>query len=122
VQQLTNVDYYQNLAIVALVPGATEEEIIALAQYFLDPKSLSAEVAFIVHDDWQQKGMGSLMLDYLIQVAASRGVRRFDAKVLPENNAMLAVFQNCGHPVRMEYDGDEYSIAIDIQKPLRTGP
>ncbi len=65
VQQLTNVDYINNLAIVGTVPGVSGEEIVAIAQYFLDPKTQAAEVAFIVQDEWQQKGMGTFLLQYL---------------------------------------------------------
>ena len=39
--------------------------IVAMAQYFLDPKTQAAEVAFVVHDEWQQKGMGTYLLDYI---------------------------------------------------------
>lgn len=117
VQQLTNIDYQQNLAIVGVVPGPSEDEIVAIAQYFLDPKTQSAEVAFVVQDDWQQKGMGTLLLQYLTQVAMQRGVKRFDAKVLPENKAMLSVFQNSGLPQRTEFDGEAYSITFDLRRP-----
>ncbi len=116
VQRLTNIDYEQNLAIVAVVPGAVqEEEIVGIGQYFLDPKTASAEVAFIVHDDWQQKGMGSLLLRYLAEIAERRGIRKLDAKVLPVNKSMLAVFHNSGLPCRTEFDGDAYSVDLDLQ-------
>lgn len=116
VQQLTNIDYQQNLAIVGVVPGPSGEEIVAIGQYFLDPKTQTAEVAFIVQDDWQAKGMGTLLLAYLSEIAHHRGVKRFDAKVMPENKPMLSVFQNSGLPLRMDFDGDAYSIALDLQK------
>lgn len=114
VQQLTNIDYHQDLAIVGTVPGASGEEIVAIAQYFLDPKSQAAEVAFIVQDEWQQKGMGTFLLDYLTQIAKKRGVKRFYAKVLPSNKAMLAIFHNSGYKVNTEFDGEVYSIAYDL--------
>ncbi len=115
VQQLTNIDYEQNLAIVGTVPGpAGEEELVAIAQYFLDPRTMAAEIAFIVQDEWQDKGMGSLLMRRLAKIAAERGVKRFDASVLPENKAMLAVFQNSGYPVKTEFDGDSYSIEIEL--------
>jgi len=116
VQQITNIDYQQNLAIVGVVPGPAGDEIVGIAQYFLDPKTQSAEVAFVVQDDWQQKGMGTQMMRYLTQIARQRGVKRFDAKVMPENKAMLAVFQNSGLPTKMEFDGDAYSIVMDLQQ------
>ncbi|MBS3734566.1 MAG: GNAT family N-acetyltransferase [Phycisphaerae bacterium] len=112
VQKLTNIDYRRDLAIVALVPGPGEGDIVAIAQYFLDPKTQAAEVAFIVQDEWQQKGMGSFLLDYLAQIARQRGVRKFYAKVLPENRAMLAIFENSGFHVSTEFDGETYSIEL----------
>ncbi len=115
VQRLTNIDYEQNLAIVAVVPGAAqEEEIVGIGQYFLEPRTGSAEVAFIVHDDWQQKGMGTLLLRYLAQIARRRHIKRLDAKVLPVNKSMLAVFHNSGLPCRTEFDGDAYTVELDL--------
>jgi len=117
VQHLTNIDYEQNLALVAVVPGSGgEEQIVAIGQYFLDPKTHSAEVAFIVQDEWQLKGMGTILLRYLAEIAMKRGVKQFLAKVLPQNKPMLAVFQNSGFPVRTEFDGDAYSLVFDLKK------
>ncbi|MHC4060363.1 MAG: GNAT family N-acetyltransferase [Planctomycetota bacterium] len=117
VQQLTNIDYRQDISIVGTVPGVSGDQIVAIAQYFLDPKTQSAEVAFIVQDEWQQKGMGTFLLDYITQIARQRGLRRFYAKVLPSNKPMLAIFHNSGYKVNTEFDGEVYSIAYDLMKP-----
>ncbi len=118
VQKITNIDYKNELAIVGVVPGATGEElIVAVSQYFLDPRTKSAEIAFVVQDEWQQKGMGTLLLNYLASVARLRGVRRLDAKVLPGNKAMLAIFNNSGLPVRTQFDGEVYSLSMDLTAP-----
>jgi acyl-CoA hydrolase len=119
VQQLTNIDYYQDLAIVGTVPGVSGEEIVAIAQYFLDPKTQAAEVAFIVQDEWQQNGMGTFLLDYLTQIAKKRGVKRFYAKVLPGNKAMLSIFHNSGYKVNTEFDGQTYSVTYDLAEKER---
>jgi len=116
VQQLTNVDYRQDISIVGTVPRISGDQIVALAQYFLDPKTRAAEVAFIVQDEWQQKGMGTFLLDYITEIAEKRGVRRFYAKVLPINKLMLAVFRNTGHEVSTEFDGDVYSISYALNE------
>lgn len=117
VQKLTNIDYEQNLAIVAVVPGPEgTEEIVAIAQYFLDPKTQVAEVAFIVQDEWQDKGMGGILLEYLTRTAKERGVKTFYATVLPINKAMLTIFYNSGYNVNTEFDGDSYSIKYDLTK------
>ncbi len=114
VQQLTNIDYKRDLAIVGVVPGVSGEEIVAIAQYFLDPKSQIAEIAFIVQDEWQKRGMGSYLLKYLTQIAKQRGVTRFYAKVSPNNRPMLAIFHNSGYKVNTEFDGEVYSITYDL--------
>jgi acyl-CoA hydrolase/RimJ/RimL family protein N-acetyltransferase len=114
VQQLTNIDYKNDMAIVGVVPGVSGDEIVAVGQYFLDPKTQAAEVAFVVQDEWQQKGMGTFLLDYLTQIAKQRGVKRFYAKVLPGNKAMLAIFHNSGYKINTEFDGEVYNITYDL--------
>jgi len=114
VQQLTNIDYRQDIAIVGTVPGALGERIVAISQYFLDPKTQSAEVAFIVQDEWQKKGMGTFLLDYITKIAKRRGVKRFYAKVLPINKPMLTIFHNSGYKVNTEFDGEVYNISYDL--------
>jgi acyl-CoA hydrolase/RimJ/RimL family protein N-acetyltransferase len=114
VQHLTNIDYKNDLAIVGVVPGVSGEEVVAIGQYFLDPKTQAAEVAFLVQDEWQQKGMGTFLLDYITKIAKQRGVKRFYAKVLPNNKPMLAIFHNSGYKVNTEFDGDVYSITYDL--------
>jgi len=116
VQQLANIDYRKDIAIVGVVPGVSEEEIVAIAQYFLDPDGQSAEVAFLVQDEWQSKGMGTFLLDYITQIAKLRGVKRFFAKVLPNNKPMLAVFHNSGYKINTEFDGEVYNISYDLTK------
>ncbi len=120
VQQLTNIDYQNNVAIVGTVPGPSgEEQIVAIAQYFLDPQTQTAEVAFIVQDDWQQKGMGAILLKYLARIAVQRGVKRFDASVLAQNKPMLAVFHNSGFEVQTEFDGEAYHLIFDLKKEMK---
>jgi len=116
VQQLTNIDYHKDLAIVGVVPGVSGDQIVAIGQYFLDPKTQVAEVAFLVQDEWQQKGMGTLLLEYITKVAKQRGVKSFSAKVLPNNKPMLTVFYNSGYKVNTEFDGEVYSITYDLTK------
>jgi len=114
VQELTNIDYRNDMAIVGAVPGPAGEEIVAMAQYFLDPKTRAAEIAFIVQDEWQDRGMGSFLMDYLAQIARRRDVKRFYAKVLPRNRPMLAIFQNSGYKVSTEFDGEAYSVEFEL--------
>ncbi|MEK7270510.1 MAG: GNAT family N-acetyltransferase [Planctomycetota bacterium] len=116
VQQVANVDYRQDLAVAGVVPGPSGETIVAIAQYFLDPRSGEAEVAFVVQDEWQKRGMGTFLLRFISETAHRRGVKRFTAKVLPGNKAMLAVFHNSGYPVATEFSGDAYSLSYPLDR------
>ncbi len=116
IQRFTNIDYRQDVAIVGIIPRVSGEEIVALAQYFLDPKTRDAEVAFLVQDEWQQKGMGTFLLDYITKIAKQRDVKKFYAKVLPANERMLAIFHNSGYKVNTEFDGYAYDITYDLTK------
>jgi GNAT superfamily N-acetyltransferase len=116
VQRLTNLDYKNELAIVGVVPGPSGEDIVAIAQYFLDPKTRVAEVAFIVQDEWQAKGMGTFLLDYITRIAIQRGIKSFYATVLPENKAMLNIFYNSGYDINTDFDGSSYTITYDLQE------
>ena len=116
IQRVTNIDYRQDVAIVGVVPSVSGEEIVAMAQYFLDPKTQSAEVAFLVQDEWQRKGMGTFLLDYITQIARKRGVKKFWAKVLPSNEPMLTLFHNTGYKINTEFDGEAYGITYDLTK------
>ena len=115
VQKLTNIDYENNMTLVGTVPSISGEEIIAIAQYYLDPKTRAAELAFLVHDEWQKKGMGMLLLHYLTRIGRQRGIKRFYAKILPTNKAMLAVFHKSGYAVSTEFDGEVYNIHYDLK-------
>ncbi len=115
VQKLANIDYRQDIAIVGLVPAASGEDMVAIAQFFTDPGLGSAEVAFIVQDEWQQKGMATFLLEYLAESARARGVREFHASVLATNKAMLQVFYNSGYNVSTEFDGDAYHVDFAIE-------
>ena len=53
--------------------------------------------------------------DEITQVAVQRNVKRFYAKVMPENKAMLAIFQNSGYRVNTEFDGEVYNISYDLK-------
>jgi len=100
----TEVDFEKTVALVVTIPaGGGNETIIGAGRYVLyDPPndSRSAEIAFTVEEDYQGKGIASLILRHLIHIAQSKGVSRFEADVLPENRAMLAVFARSGLPMK----------------------
>ena len=91
-QQFLQLDYDSEMAIVATTGKDENSKIIGVARYVRNPKANFAEVAFLVADDYQGKGLGKVMLRTLIEDAKSRGIQGFTADVMSDNNAMLKVF------------------------------
>jgi len=110
IHRFTNVDHDDRVALVATVGG----ELIGVGRYDrIDARD--AEVAFVVRDDHQGRGLGSVLLEHLAAAARERGIRRFVAEVLPTNRRMLATFEEAGyHPSHHVEDG-VVSLAFDIE-------
>jgi len=83
---LADVDYRRRLALVAEEPGS--DALIAVARYMPCEDDV-AEVAFVVQDGWQDRGLGTALLHQLLAAAAARGIGRFRAYVLADNRRML---------------------------------
>ncbi|SDE47586.1 Acetyltransferase (GNAT) family protein [Thermus arciformis] len=88
--------------------------IVATGEYVRVKGEDTAEVAFLVDDAFQGKGLGTLLLERLALIAAKRGVRRFQAFVLAENKQMLSVFQESGFRVRAHREGGEVEVEFEI--------
>jgi GNAT superfamily N-acetyltransferase len=96
--------------------GSSPEIVAHAASFQID--ATRAEVAFLVSDTWQGRGLGSLLLSRLAHRARSQGVTKFVADVLPGNHAMIAVFRRCGHPVELRSDAYGVEVEIDIARRL----
>ena len=88
---LANVDYRRRLALVVEHGPATE--LIAVARYESTDEPGTAEIAFVIEDGWQNRGLGTLLLGELLAAAEARGLRRFRAYVLAGNRRMLDLLQ-----------------------------
>lgn len=83
---LANVDYERTMAIVA---ADSDGELIGVARYAYDGRADEAEIAIVIEDRWQGRGLGTLLLGELIEYAKRKGLRRFRAYVLAENVRMV---------------------------------
>lgn len=110
-ERFTTVDHQDREALVAEV----NSRIIAVARFDREPGTDHAEVAFVVEDQWQGHGVGSLLLEHLASRARSVGVARFDADTLPENGPMLAVFRAHGGHNSFQDGVIHVSIPLDGQ-------
>jgi acyl-CoA synthetase (NDP forming)/RimJ/RimL family protein N-acetyltransferase len=112
--RLTTVDYADRMAFVA----EARTRIVAVARYDRAPGTSTAELAVVVTDELQGRGVGTVLIEQLAAYARSRSIERFVAETLPENHAMLAVFDDLGFVVeRATHDG-----AVDVTIELATTP
>lgn len=119
-QRFCTIDYDAEMTLVATVCENDLERVVGWALYSA-PRAGGrlSEVAFVVADDWQGRGVGTQLLRRLIEVAEARGVRGFVAQTLATNSRMLRVFEKCGYPVEERPNGDvvEIHIAFDQARP-----
>lgn len=96
------------LAFIETRPGP-----IAFAQYAVTSGD-AADIAFAVLDDWQGRGIGTILFEALADIASGCGIARFTADVMGSNVRMLEVFENAGCQVRRHWDGSSIHVEIAL--------
>ncbi len=100
VRRFTNVDYVHRVAFVMVLGG----QMIAVGRYDAAEGSTEAEVAFLVEDRHQGRGIAQLLLEHLAQAGRERGMEKFTAEVLPDNAKMISTFRDAGYQVVSGYE------------------
>ena len=111
IQEFVTLDYDTHLAIAGFLLHDETEEMISVARYVLDRKSNMAEVAFTVHDEYQNHGIGHFLLEYMKEIAQGRGIAGFTAQMLASNSRMLHLFHKVYSPLRSEIKAGVYNIS-----------
>ncbi|HVE87214.1 MAG TPA: GNAT family N-acetyltransferase, partial [Myxococcales bacterium] len=115
VQDLVDLDYADNMAIVAALPDSGE--LIAIARYDLDPATNLADLAFLVRDDWQGRGVGTALMRRMAEIAQSRGSSGFTLDVLTTNRPMLSVIHQSGLKITSESEAGTYHVTARFPEP-----
>ncbi|MCW5893165.1 MAG: GNAT family N-acetyltransferase [bacterium] len=112
----TQLDFVRHVALVATLHQDGVEQLLGVARYAIVDERLTpphrAEVAFVVMDDWQGKGIGTLLLEHLVPLARAGGVTEFEANVLGDNNRMLKMFASSGFRVRRSLDAGVFQLSF----------
>ena len=106
------IDYNNEMVIVGTVQEDGNESIIAIGSYSRVPNTNLAEVALVVRDDWQNKGLGTILFNYLCEIAKKRGLNGFIAWMLADNRRMMHILKRSGYPIRYKIEGDIYHVEI----------
>jgi acetyl coenzyme A synthetase (ADP forming)-like protein len=108
--RLTQVDQDEHVVIVAELG----DEVVAMARYDRQRPGDTAEVAFVVDDAHQSRGLGTLLLEHLAAIGRGQGLRRFVATTLPQNRRMLAVFRDAGYEVTSHFEKGTIEVSFSI--------
>lgn len=106
------VDFTDRCALVAYLPG--DDDLRGVGRYEREGAH-SAEVAFVVEDEFQGMGIGGTLLRQLAEHGRTRGIDRFTAMTLAENRGMLTVFRESGFPTDVAFDGETAFVKMDIR-------
>jgi len=117
---LANVDYERRFALVAEAPD-DPDTLIAVARYEPAGEPDTAEVAFVVQDAWQGRGLGLVLFRELLSAAEGNGIRRFRAWVLAENRRMLELITRLGEIQQRSFAQGVVELAF-VARPLRPLP
>jgi RimJ/RimL family protein N-acetyltransferase len=104
VQKMTSINFDEEFALVASPLQASELKIIGDARYYVEDK-IRAEVAIVVQDKWQLKGLGTAMLQHLINIGRERNIREFYIYVLSDNAVMIHVAKKLGFKLKSQSYG-----------------
>ena len=120
VERFTHVDHRRREAVVALLetrsspsPASTDSAKV---------NGDEAEVAFVVADEFQGRGIGTGLLHELVRRARALGIRRFVAETLPHNRRMLTVFRHAGLPVRTRFEDGTVHVVLDLEDVASVPP
>lgn len=114
-------DFVHALMLVATIGQGEAETIVGGGSYAVldqpvDPRT--AEVSFLIEEDYQGQGLASRLMAALTEAAREHGIRSFTAEVLASNSAMLRVFQRSQLPMRRHFEGGVICLEMEIPQTL----
>lgn len=95
-EQLTDIDHEQREAFIAVIQNDAGEKEIGASRYALDPDGKAAECAVVVGDEWQQHGLGILLISRLIESARARGIERLYSIDAADNHLLNEIARKWG--------------------------
>jgi acetyltransferase len=111
------IDYDREIAIVAELERDGRREFLGVVRLIADPDHENVEYAVLVGDKWQNKGLGSVLTEYSLEIAGHWGLKRVVAQTGSNNVRLLALFKRLGFVTTPSEDGS----VIDAVKELRPG-
>lgn len=116
-QYLTVLDGWNHYAI-GVLDGDNEEKGIAIIRMVRSSENQAeAEVAITIIDEFQRKGLGTLLMGLMLLAAIERDIKRLSFTFLPQNEGIFHLIEKMGHPFTKEYTHDYIQVYMDISRP-----
>ena len=111
-QEFVVIDYTTEMILLVVEPDEEHEVVLGVGQYAIDPHTHTAEVALVVQDQQQGRGIGTELLRYLTYLAKREGLLGFTAEVLTDNEVMMHLFQSAGFEFQAQREGGVYQVRM----------
>lgn len=115
-QKFVIIDYTKEMVILATLVEGGKERVVGMAQYLIDVGTNTAEVAFVVRDDYQHRGIGKELLSYLTRIAKRNGLHGFTAQILMDNRQMLHLFEWAGFVIEKRLEAGTYELKMSFRE------
>lgn len=113
-QDFVVIDYTKEMVILAVVGDVDHEQVVGMGQYAINEASHTAELAFAVLDEFQNKGIGWELINFLTYLAKREGLLGFTAEVLVENRPMLHLLEKMGFDMERRNDGGVWELRMSF--------
>jgi len=110
-----NIDYDREMSIVAELVDDGKRRVIGMVRIVIEPDGQSGEVAVVVGDPWQNRGLGTMMLDYIIEISRDMGLKRVFGEILAENTKMMHICYTRGFEIK-PVDEETYLATLNLEK------
>jgi RimJ/RimL family protein N-acetyltransferase len=117
--RITEADFETRVALLVTIGAGEDEVVVGGASYVVGDACTtggrSAEVAFLIEEDFQGRGMASLLIRHIIAIARADGLDRLEADVLSRNLPMLQVLRRCGLPMTARHQADVIHVTLSLR-------
>ena len=113
-KRLVNIDQWNEVAIAACLREGEKERIIGVARFARLENPVEAEVAIVVGDPWQGKGLGSVLLKTISDVAMKSGIKRFFSTVDPNNRRLLSFAKRFGYDYKCTFEDGLLRLVAEV--------
>lgn len=121
--RITDADFEHSVALLVTIGSGDDEIIIGGASYSViegGAQLRSAELAFTVEEDFQNRGVAGLLMRHIIAIARAKHLAQLEADVLAFNRPMLAVFRRSGLPIVERRDADLVHVELSLDATVAT--